>query len=330
MAQTSSVPMPSKSSSSKSSPSQDSSSNAPEITILTRVTSIPLIAWTMTQVSSTLEKNRYTSSPYATAKGISTTAYKYTEPLQVRFAPAINVVDGYANKACDVVESRFPYPFKAQPEEVATFVRERRQSAAEFVEQRRLDAGNTIDKRVRTPAFNAACEVDKRFTPLVDYLENTAVTRLHTNAPEGTQYQYQRVYVLSRNVTGQLYEYSNQTVLVQRASQTADSIVALASSANSHVNSMSNTLITQVQQLQTSLSDTTTAAYRELGDSVSSMRDIINQPNRTLNEKLNRMVEEIDHRLRPLLNRLPGGAGTTAEGKPNGNANANGNGRAQQ
>jgi hypothetical protein len=151
---TSSVPMPSESSSSKS------SSSSAELTVFNRVACVPLIAWTIDQVGSALEKNRLTSYPYATAKGLSATAYNYARPLQVHLAPAISLVDGYANNACDLVESRFP-SVNTKPEEVAKIVHERRQSAADFFEQRRLGANKTIDEKVKTPAFSVACEVDK-------------------------------------------------------------------------------------------------------------------------------------------------------------------------
>jgi hypothetical protein len=85
----------------------------------------------------------YTRSPYSTAKGLSTTAYKYAEPLQVRLAPLIIQADGYANKAVDVVQSRYPYPFTAKPEEVAML------------------ASKTIDEKVKTPAYNVAQGIDQ-------------------------------------------------------------------------------------------------------------------------------------------------------------------------
>jgi hypothetical protein len=274
----------------------------------------------MSQVSGTLEKNRYTCSPYATAKNLSTTAYEYTVPLQRRLAPAITMADGIANKACDAVEYQFPALKTTQPEEVASYVRERRQSTVDF-------ANKTYDERVKTPAFTVACEVDKRMEPLVSYLETTAVNRLHANAaPADTQYQYQRAYVLSMNLTSQLYGYSHQNVLVQRAIQTGDTITALASSANCRIQDLTHTLIGQLQQVQTSVAGGTTTVYNELGECIGSMGDIVKSPTLTVNEKVLRMTDEITFRMRPLLNRMRGAAARTP---PAASDNANGNGHAQ-
>ncbi|KAJ7696442.1 hypothetical protein B0H17DRAFT_929303 [Mycena rosella] len=310
-----------------SSSSSSPSSTAPELTILTRVASIPIIAYSIQQLNSTLSNNPYTSFPYSTTQRLSSSAYKYSEPLQVRLAPLIKSADGYANAAVDAVQSKYPYPFEAKPEEVATYVRERRQSAVDYVAQGRLNANKTIDEKVRTPAITVACEIDQSFTPIVDYLESTAVTRLHTNsAPADTQYQYQRVYVLSKNVTGQLYDYSNQTLIVQRASQTADSITALASSANSRIHALSDSLLAELQRLQSSLVATgasvhhsTTAASHELGDTITALRTIVLTRDLPLNEKVARVGAEVQGRVRPLLDVLGARTPPVAETQSKGN-----------
>jgi hypothetical protein len=151
--QTSSVPLPSP------------SPTAPELTIITRFASIPMISSSLESLNGALSSNAYTRSPYCTAKDLSTSAYKYTEPLQIRLAPLIIRADGYANKAVDVVESRYPYPFKAKPEEVASYVRDRRRSASEYVRERRASAvtvaNKTIDEKVKSPAFNVAQGIDQ-------------------------------------------------------------------------------------------------------------------------------------------------------------------------
>ncbi|KAJ7140263.1 hypothetical protein C8R43DRAFT_892905 [Mycena crocata] len=295
-----------------SSSSTSSSSEAPELTILSRVASIPIIAFSIQQLSSTLSNNRYTAAPYSTAMGLSDAAYKYTTPLQVRLSPLLVRADGYANKGFDVVQSRYPYAFEAQPEDVAGYVRQRSQSAVDYVAERRQNANKAIDERVKTPAITVACDIDQRLTPFVDYLENTAVTRLHAkSAPADTQYQYERVYVLSKNVTGQLYDYSNQTVLVQRASQTADTITALASSANSRIHALSDSLLVELQRVQDSVVATgasvqhsTTVASRELADTIAALREIVTKADMPINEKVACVGAEVHGRVRPLLDNM--------------------------
>jgi hypothetical protein len=120
-----------------------SAASAPGFTILSRVAAIPMISSSLQSINGALLSNTFTRSPYCTAKDLSTTAYKYAEPLQVRLAPLIIQADGFANKAVDVVQSRYPYPFEAKPEEVA------------------LLASKTIDERVKMPAYNVAQGIDQ-------------------------------------------------------------------------------------------------------------------------------------------------------------------------
>lgn len=127
---------------------------APEITIFNRVASIPMISSSLQTINDMLNKNAYTRHPYAQAKELSSTAYKLTEPIQVRLASLIIRADGMANKAVDVVEARYPYPFKAQPGEVANYVRERKNSTIDGVNK-------AIDDRVKTPALNVAQGIDQ-------------------------------------------------------------------------------------------------------------------------------------------------------------------------
>jgi hypothetical protein len=90
----------------------------------------------------------------------------------------------------------------------------------------------------------------------------------------------------------------------QRASQTADSITALASSTNTRIHSLSDSLICELQRLQASLANTATATTHELGDTISALRDIVNTSNLSINEKCVRMSDEIQFRARPALSRI--------------------------
>ena len=139
--------------------------------------------------------------------------------------------DGLAIKSLDAVQSYYPTPFTITSEELRKEVRERREHAYST-------ANKVLDDRVRTPAYSAAQAIDqvrfsigstlipeakfaipspslKKFTPIVDIVED-AVIRLHTkNGDQGPQspttenkFQYQRAYALSRDLRDQLARYS--------------------------------------------------------------------------------------------------------------------------
>lgn len=206
---------------------------APELKSLHRVAAIPLVASSIDTIHSTLSTNTYTKSPYSTATGIACYALGYTEPLQVRLAPLTTRADDIANKGLDAVESRYPYPFKAKPEEITTYVRERRASVI-------YTANKTIDDKVVSPAVSVAQGIDQvrhlataarhacksrgsgrssvipgcfqRFAPIVDYFE-VQVNKLNadgTPSSPKTEYQYQRALALSKSLTENLYAYSGE------------------------------------------------------------------------------------------------------------------------
>lgn len=126
----------------------------PELTSLYRVAAIPLVASSIDTIHSTLSTNTYTKSPYSTATGIACSAWGYTEPIQVRLAPLTVRADDIANKGLDAVESRYPYPFKAKPEEITSYVRERKDSVIST-------ANKTIDDKVKSPAYGVAQGIDQ-------------------------------------------------------------------------------------------------------------------------------------------------------------------------
>ena len=110
----------------------------------------------------------------------------------------------------------------------------------------------------------------QRFAPIVDYFA-VAVKQLQPNgtadktveAPE-TKYQYQRAYYLSRDFSDQLLTYSTeqinqikaQSVVLQRAQATAQSLTDLASSsygaAQSRVHALSDTMLSELHKVQVS------------------------------------------------------------------------------
>ena len=127
---------------------------APELTIFSRVGSIPLVADSLNTINATLMSNTYTRSPYETATGLSKRALSYTEPLQKCFAPILVRADGLANKGLDAVESRLPYAFHTPTEDILKDLKANSDHAKDV-------ATKTIDERVRTPAYNIAQGIDQ-------------------------------------------------------------------------------------------------------------------------------------------------------------------------
>ncbi|KAJ3983925.1 lipid droplet-associated perilipin protein [Lentinula detonsa] len=246
--ETSTIPMP-------SSPSQ----NPPELTVISRIGSIPLISSSLEIVNGTLSTNAYTRSPYTRALGLSNSAYKLTEPLQAQLAPLIVRADSYANLAVDAVQKRYPNAFTATPEDVMGYVQNRQKDVGEYVRERRESAGAI------------AQNIDKKFTPIVDYLE-VAVNRIDSNAKENSASvdkdvqsqisQYSRALELSTRLRDQLQFYSNEqmkqlqahSVLVQSATETARSLSATASSslsnAQAKLHTVSENMIAELGKLQ--------------------------------------------------------------------------------
>lgn len=137
-----------------STPASAKENSPPDITIFSRVAAIPIVSSSFQTIDGVLLNNTYTSSPYSTAKGLSNAAYKLSEPLQIRLAPLIIHADGFANKAVDVVEQKYPYPFTAKPDEVVSLVHKRGQSVSDY-------AHKTIDEKVKTPAYTVAQGIDE-------------------------------------------------------------------------------------------------------------------------------------------------------------------------
>jgi lysyl-tRNA synthetase class I len=123
-----------------------------------------MISSSLLTIEDTLISNPYTRQPYCTAKGLSTTAYRFTVSFQI-LAPLFGMADQIANKAVDVVESRCPYPFTAKPEDVAQLVRERTEYASQYVRERRQSAvtmaNKNFDERVMSPVVQVAEGIDQ-------------------------------------------------------------------------------------------------------------------------------------------------------------------------
>jgi hypothetical protein len=131
---------------------------APELKIFNRVASIPLVNDTFSAVHSSLISNKLTRSPYTTAQAISLSALRASEPIAAKLAPIIVRADGFALKGLDAVESRYPYAFTVQSEDILKAFKEHSEYARDV-------ANKTIDERVRTPAYSAAQGIDQVRNP---------------------------------------------------------------------------------------------------------------------------------------------------------------------
>lgn len=283
----------------------------PKITVLNRVVSIPLIASSLEQINAILEKNTLTRSPYHAAQAITNTAYNYSQPIQIRLAPLIDRADGIANKGLDAVESRYPYPFQAKPEEVANYVRG--------------TAGKTFEN-VKSPVVDVAEGIDKKFAPVVDYFERIAGNMSNesggsslSSPSSDSQYQYQRAINLSKHLKDNFYVYSSehlkqaqlQHVMVQRATDTANSISALTSSginnAQTAFHSVAENLLSEMQKIHQSIAQlpqTLQATYPDISKTVVDLRDTITNSSLPVPEKINRVGREVKERVSPLLEKL--------------------------
>ncbi|KAH8108779.1 hypothetical protein DFH11DRAFT_1631296 [Phellopilus nigrolimitatus] len=311
-------------------PSTSSTTATPQVTVLTRVASIPLISDSLAAVHATLAGNAYTKTPYSTAQAWGYAAFRASEPIQSRLSPVILRADGFANKAVDAVESRYPYPFHAPTEEIYGTLKQHSEHAYSF-------ANKTIDDRVRTPAYGLAQGIDQKFTPVIDRL---AYVRTDSDAPgpdvpvadtPKDTYQYQRAYRLSLDLkdtitvfTGeQIKQIQEHNILVQRATATAQTIsVTLSTSydaATARVHALSDTMLSELHSLQASAAALPAHAQTSLSGLSERVGTVIGQVKDTLRadapvaEKLGQLRVTIEQQVKPLL----AGASARAQGVAN-------------
>jgi len=139
-------------------------------------------------------------------------------------------------------------------------------------------------------------ELDHHLTPFVNYFES-AVTKINGSestppSPDGEpKYQYQRALALSNHLKDSLYVKTNEqlkqlqasNVLVHRATETAQKITSLASSsiqsAHSRIYQLSDTMISDLKKVQSSLTS-------EFNDANTSLSGVIAELKTTLTSDL--------------------------------------------
>ncbi|KDQ09146.1 hypothetical protein BOTBODRAFT_165185 [Botryobasidium botryosum FD-172 SS1] len=236
----------------------------PELTSLQRVQGIPIFKDSLAYAHQTLSTNAYTHAAYNVAQAVSLSAYHASEPIQVRLAPLIVRADGLANMGLDAVQSRYPYSFEVQTDDVLSGFKAQGEAYQ-----------NAFDSRVKAPAFELVERVDSRFTPLVDRLE-VALQKLQVQdtsdasssssessaSSSASTSQLSRAYRLSIELKEQIYTLSSeqvkqlreQHVIVQRAFETVENINATLLSTYS-----------TAQEKRANFSHNTSAKVQEVG-----------------------------------------------------------------
>jgi len=88
-----------------------------------RVKDIPVVSDAIQKGYSIVTSNTYSAKAYGTAEGLATHVYKTTEPIQAKFQPQIQQIDGALNKGLDYVKDRYPYPFEVKTDEIVAKAR---------------------------------------------------------------------------------------------------------------------------------------------------------------------------------------------------------------
>ncbi|KAI0788697.1 lipid droplet-associated perilipin protein [Abortiporus biennis] len=268
----------------------------PEITIISRVASIPIVSSSLDVFHSTLSTNPYTRTPYAYAEGFSKAALGYTEPIQKRLAPIIVRADGFANKGLDKVEQLYPYPFKTPPETIIEDIKGTTTHAYDV-------ANKTIDEKVKSPALNVAQGIDQR-------IHSNAASPTEGAPAEQPQYQFQRAFLLSKELGDQIYSYSaeqvnqikTQNALVQRATEAAQKVNAIASTsygaAQEKIHGVSDVMLQELQKVQTSTANLPAAVQASFNDISTHLSSAIHD---TLPDKAHKLRETVQDRVQPIL-----------------------------
>ncbi|THH03165.1 hypothetical protein EW145_g6478 [Phellinidium pouzarii] len=297
----------------------------PQLTVLTRVASIPLISDSLAAVHAALTGNVYTKSPYTTAQAWGSAAFRASDPIQARLAPVLVRADDFANKAVDVLESRYPYPFHAPTEEIYSTLRKRSEHVYGV-------ANKTIDDNVRAPAYGLVQGIDQKFTPVVDRFESVvgAFNGKKTGAdgpehgvsaaePPKDTFQYQRAYRLSLGLKDTLYIFTGEqikqiqehNVIVQRATATAQSISSALSTSYSaafaRVHALSDTMLTELNNLQASAATLPATVQASLGGLTERVGGVIGEVKGVLSseapvaDKLAQLRATVEQQVQPLL-----------------------------
>lgn len=193
-------------------------------TSLKRVTSIPLIHDSLSNIHDSLINNVLTRSPYNLSLAITERALNLSQPFQHGLAPVINTADSLANKGLDVVQSRYPYPFETPSQDIYRDIKAYPDHAVHVAQKKATDVASDIDQ-VRPLILYLPIrliEAVQRLTPLVNSYESviarmsSAGTRSPTDSDSEdslsttARSQVERAYNLTLDLRDQVYSLSSE------------------------------------------------------------------------------------------------------------------------
>lgn len=117
-----------------------------------RITSVPLVAQSLSAAHSTLESYPLLAQPYHLGGNVVSQSLKAAEPVATRFQPQLELLDAFAIKGLDFAESKWSYPFRATPDKLIKDARLPADQAVAFVQAYIQAAHKTYDERVFAPA----------------------------------------------------------------------------------------------------------------------------------------------------------------------------------
>ncbi|KAG0274555.1 hypothetical protein BGZ95_009656, partial [Linnemannia exigua] len=205
---------------------------------LTRVSSIPLIADSVSTLHSYAKDSKYGRYALDTAGSAVVTVNKYTEPYQTRLQPHlqphITKVDQFATKSLDLIENTFPIVTKPTAE-IVTQVKKPIVYVEESSKNAYTQIQSTIDTRVTTPVKSVTNSISSTASSTVNSITSTAAS---------TRDQITIRAVSTRDQVAAV-AISTRDQITNRAVSTRDQITTAATStANNITNAATSTATT--------------------------------------------------------------------------------------
>ncbi|KAG8964203.1 hypothetical protein FRC03_002098 [Tulasnella sp. 419] len=261
--------------------SVETQQNLPELKSIERVYNIPLVQDGLSVLHQTL--TTYTPTVYAYGQAVGSSAYNLSAPLQVRLAPILLSVDGYANKGLDVVQEKYPTPFTIKTEEITDSIKAKKDNAY---------------NAITTPVYGYANKVDSSLTPILDRLES-AITKLNTHheaegtdssssseasGPQQDPSQVHRAYRLSLEVKDQIYTISSEQLRqMQNQSVILSSVLPVLITHSRQIRTQAGQA---VDQLNASLAASYSTAKDKSKELVETTKSQVNVASQSMHKEL--------------------------------------------